>query len=574
MLAALGIVLDYGSNTQKFFGGQSSKVPKAVQHDDDILCLALSPDRKLACTGQVGALPKLFVWDTETMAVKSQYKLTKNTRGIISCAFSVDGKYVAFCDNSNDHTLYVIESATGTLKNSQKTGPDAPKGMAWSKKPGDYTVGVVGPKLIKFFKGVEGGEGKRGICGGDVMNWSAITGLPSGEFIAADSTGNLAIFKDNQMTKKVQVHGKPVDALNFVDGKVLSGGNDKKLNILGTDLSVQSTIEFACSIKGCDMMGDKMVVGLKDATIIVVSGSDKKTVMKGHHDGEIWGLDVMGDNIVTSCDDNKVMLWNIPSHTNKSVFTINEKAGEKIKYGASSITHMPDNQCSRAVAVCPSLKQLAVACNNGEIHIHSSENPDQMLDMKKDATRWIERMIYSPNGKYLGVGTHDDKVYIYETAANGKYTLKGTCKGNSSYIMALDWTDDSQFIRCNSGAYEYLFYKIPECSQVTDGGTVTRDTHWASNSDKLGWYVSGIYPPGAKGTDINVVERSISEKYVASGDDWGLINIYRYPCRENAKAISLRGHSEHVVRVKFGSNDNYLYSVGGQDKAIMVWKKE
>ncbi len=34
-----------------------------------------------------------------------------------------------------------------------------------------------------------------------------------------------------------------------------------------------------------------------------------------------------------------------------------------------------------------------------------------------------------------------------------------------------------------------------------------------------------------------------------------------------------RGHSEHVVRVRFGLGDQYLFSIGGQDKAIMQWKK-
>ena len=150
MLAALGIVLDYGSNTQKFFGGKSSKEPKALQHDDDVLALALSPDRKLCATGQIGAIPKVFVWDIETQTVKAQYKLGKNTRGIIAIGFSNDGKYVAFVDNSNDHNLYVIEVSSSALKNSQKTGPDPIKDLAWSNKPGDYTICVVGPKVIKY----------------------------------------------------------------------------------------------------------------------------------------------------------------------------------------------------------------------------------------------------------------------------------------------------------------------------------------------------------------------------------------------------------------------------------------
>lgn len=465
MIAALGVVFDYSNNTQKFFGGASSKIQKAAQHDDDILAIAISPDRKLAATGQVGAIPKLYIWDTESLQVKAQYKLAKNTRGIIACGFSNDGKYAAFVDNSNDHNLYVIEVSNSSLKNTQKTGPDPPKALAWSKSKDDYTICVVGPKLIKFFKGINGGEGKRGITGGDTFNFSSVTSSTSGAFFAGESTGKICEFQDNTLTNKVQIHKGDIDALNFIDGKILSCGHDRKLIILGEDLVVQKSMEFEASIKAADMVGDKLVVGLKNATIHVIAGGSKQTVMKGHHDGETWGLDVIGDDIVTSGDDNKVMIWNIPSHKNKSVITINDKPGEKIKYGASSITDLPDNQCSRSVAYCQSLKQIAVACNNGEIHIHSIDNPDKLLNIKKDATRWIERMVYSPDGKYLAVGTHDDKVYIYETSLGGDYSFIGKLAGNSSYIMALDWTDDSTYIRTNSGAYEYLFYKIPEMTQ-------------------------------------------------------------------------------------------------------------
>jgi WD40 repeat protein len=574
MLAALGIVLDYGSNTQKFFGGISSKNPKALQHDDDVLCIAMSPDRKLAATGQQGALPKLYVWDTETMQVKTQYKLGKNTRGIVACGFSNDGKYVAFVDNSNDHMLYVIDASNGGLKNTQKTGPDPVKNLSWSKAPGDYTLGVVGPKNITFFKALDGSAGKRGICQGKFTNFSTITSNPQGTFFVGEMKGNICIFQGGTIGNCAQIHQGEIHTLNYVDGKLISGGDDKKVNILSDDLSVQSTQEFEAGIKAADMLGDKMCVGLKTATIYVVSGSDKQSVMKGHHDGEIWGLDVMGEDIVTSCDDNKVMIWNVPTHKHKAQITINEKAGERIKYGAASITHLPDNQCARSVAYCPTLKHVAVAANNGELHVHDAEHPENLLYSTQDSKRWIERMVYSPNGKYLAIGDHEQQVHVYATSADGKYKFIGKCVGNSSYIMALDWTDDSTMIRTNSGAYEYLFYKIPDCKQDTHGGTTTRDAHWNSNSDKLGWYVAGIYPPGAKGTDINSVDRSISEKYVASGDDWGLVKIYRYPCRENAKCLALRAHSEHVVRVKWGFADNYIFSIGGQDKAIMLWKKE
>ena len=239
----------------------------------------------------------------------------------------------------------------------------------------------------------------------------------------------------------------------------------KKLNILDEGLTVKKTYDFEAKVRAADKVGDKITVGLGNATVYVITGDTKTPVMKGHHDGEIWGLDIDGDTVVTSCDDNKLMTWSIAKHKNIGTFTLNEKAGEKIKYGASSITNLPDNQCSRAVSVCPTLKHIAVATNNGELHIHSLEDPSKILDIRADATRWIEKIAYSPDGKWLAFGTHENKVIVYETDPSGKYTPKGHLAGNSSYIMALDWTDDSTFIRTNSGAYEYLFYKIPDMKQ-------------------------------------------------------------------------------------------------------------
>lgn len=57
MVAALGIVLDTEKNEMKVFGGSETKmVAKNVaddskHHMDDILCIDMSADRKLAVTG-------------------------------------------------------------------------------------------------------------------------------------------------------------------------------------------------------------------------------------------------------------------------------------------------------------------------------------------------------------------------------------------------------------------------------------------------------------------------------------------------------------------------------------------
>ena len=174
-------------------------------------------------------------------------------------------------------------------------------------------------------------------------------------------------------------------------------------------------------------------------------------------------------------------------------------------------------------------------------------------------------MNYSPDGKYLAVGSHDNNIYIYETQ---NYTLAGTLKGHNSFIVSVDWSQDGKYIRSVCGAHELLFFLIEGFTQDKSGATNTVGTIWANNGAKYGWLVDGIIPAGEDGTHINGVDFSKDGQLIATADDYGLVNIFRNPARNGNTPISLRGHSEHVVRVKFQS-DNRLFSVGGYDQTLI-----
>ena len=73
---------------------------------------------------------------------------------------------------------------------------------------------------------------------------------------------------------------------------------------------------------------------------------------------------------------------------------------------------------------------------------------------------------------------------------------------------------------------------------------------------------------------MNGVALSKDESVFAVGDDYGLVNLYRNPVVDDThQARSLRGHSEHVVRVAFTMKDKYMLSIGGYDQTIILWKK-
>lgn len=139
--------------------------------------------------------------------------------------------------------------------------------------------------------------------------------------------------------------------------------------------------------------------------------------------------------------------------------------------------------------------------------------------------------------------------------------------------MAMDWSADSTMIRSNCGAYELLFHTVPNCVQDPNGRSNTVSTAWATQTVKFQWSTEGIYPSGTDGTHINSVSGSPDGQHLATGDDYGLVNLFRDPCRNGGIPRSYRGHSEHVVRVAFSSSGDYIYSVGGYDQTLMQWKK-
>ena len=117
-------------------------------------------------------------------------------------------------------------------------------------------------------------------------------------------------------------------------------------------------------------------------------------------------------------------------------------------------------------------------------------------------------MAYSPDGQKLAVGSHDNHVYIYSAT---DYTLLGTLKGNSSFIVSLDWSIDGGYIRTVSGAHELLFYSIDTMQQDRSGASNTVSVIWDTNTAKFGWCVDGIFPSGTDGTHINSVAWSKDE---------------------------------------------------------------
>lgn len=110
------------------------------------------------------------------------------------------------------------------------------------------------------------------------------------------------------------------------------------------------------------------------------------------------------------------------------------------------------------------------------------------LFTKTKNAEWIETMHYSPDGKTLAVGSHDNNIYLVNTKT---FSVSKPLKGHSSFITAVDWSQDGNYIRSVCGAYELLFFKGKGKAWQRDpsGASNTVETNWTNQTCKLGWSV-------------------------------------------------------------------------------------
>lgn len=182
----------------------------------------------------------------------------------------------------------------------------------------------------------------------------------------------------------------------------------------------------------------------------------------------------------------------------------------------------------------------------------------------------------------------------------------GECSKSSSFITHMDWTVDCKVLQTNDGAGERLFYWMPsefphwdqvEGTRFSPGASSAlgscmflrflqvakvvqspagssgssglvlffspaavgkplvskedlKGLCWASWSCVLGPEVSGIWPKYSNLTEINAVDANHAAAVLVSGDNLGLVKLFRFPClRKGSAQILLAPHPPDLLSV-------------------------
>ena len=105
-------------------------------------------------------------------------------------------------------------------------------------------------------------------------------------------------------------------------------------------------------------------------------------------------------------------------------------------------------------------------------------------------TKSLEDIKFSPDGKFIAVACHDNKVYVFAFHHMEQHCI---LSASNSFISHLDWSADSRYIRTNDGHYEILYYDVLEGRQEANGATALRDVEWKTHTCPISWATQGIW---------------------------------------------------------------------------------
>ncbi|XP_037097470.1 echinoderm microtubule-associated protein-like 1 isoform X2 [Syngnathus acus] len=542
-------------------------------HTDDIKCLAVHPDKITIATGQVAGTslegklaPHIRVWDSVSLNTLHVLGAAYFERALVCLAFSKSngGNTLCVVDDSNDHVLSVWDWQREDRLAEVKTSNDTV--FAADFHPTDSNILVTCGKSHLHFWNLEKGVlvKKQGLFEKHEKPkfLLCVTFAENGDTITGDSSGNILVWGKGTNRISHVIHGAhegSIFALCMLrNGTLLSGGKDSRL------ISWDSGYQQIQTVEVPDLFGPiRTVAEGRGETVLI--GTTKNFVLQGSLDGEfvpitqghtdeLWGLAVhpCRPHFLTCGYDRQVCMWDSSSH--QLVWSKN----------------MEDT--AQSADFHPSGSVVAIGTQIGRWLVLDTDSKD-LVTVHTDGNEQLSVMSFGPDGNFLAIGSHDSYIYIYAVAENGrKYSRVGKCSGHSSFITHLDWSVDSQYLVSNSGDYEILYWIPSVCKQVVSMETI-RDIEWATHTCTLGFQVFGMWSDGSDGTDINAGSRSNDKSLLATGDDFGKVHLFSFPCSQfRAPSHVYGGHSSHVTNVTFLYNDSCLVSTGGKDMSVMQWR--
>ena len=542
--------------------------------------------RLLACVGMDNN-HTIFVWDWRRGKIVAECKgwndVPPKVYGVVFDPFGPDPS--AFVTYGVNHVKFWTnaafvpeppeeeEAAAGKIKSNSNSKSSARRGAVAPPPP---------PPKKRDYSYVED-SGKFGpVC--DKHAVTAATFLPSGRLLTGTPDGAIAVWgKDRRIVRVVRAHAKGPVVLREDGPPTHHGvrclklrGDDKTLLSAGADGHVITWDVSSGDLKETGVVGavavkaDTVTPGGSSASAPIFRGLDCMpgcdVFIAGTRGSDVWEVD---DTPRVLIDGHEASLSGVCWHPTTPGEFATASEGELVYVWCARTKRLkravglPGNK-ARCVGFSPDGSRLAVGCVDGGVHVLDAKSLRRLKIIKTHADV-VTDLKFSPCGSMLATCSADQFVDVFDAKLDA-YKRLSRCAGHSATVRHLDWSADSETLRSVCSAYEILYFSPASGKQVMKN---QRDQKWATWTGVLGFDVMGIWPDFADGTDVNAIDRTRSGRHVATADDFGGVKLFNYPCVvQDAPYVLGRGHSSHVMNVRFSPDDGTLISVGGKDRCV------
>lgn len=199
------------------------------------------------------------------------------------------------------------------------------------------------------------------------------------------------------------------------DGKLLKWNlKDSSYEVLNSSTSLKRTLALSPDEKWLAVGGNRSTIDLYD-----LSKEELSPVTLKHHKGAIFDLIFDHNGLYSLGADKTVKYYNFSSITDI--------------YNAENVT--------RALAVNPAKKSVAIGNDNGEIILFSNiEDRYEEVIFRKQGIKF-HSIAFSKDGKYLAAGDESGIIRLWDLKSR---TLVNTLSGHSAIIRKIVFSDDNK----------------------------------------------------------------------------------------------------------------------------------
>lgn len=422
-------------------------------------------------------------------------------------------------------------------------------------------------------------KSNRGNFGTFAASVPVVLTVQDGLVFSGMTNNAIYVWEKDTCTKTLVGHQAMVTALcPRSDRKGILSGDKLGTIIAWSDkLAFEKTFQLSTTmcavpnIVALSMSGkSNILVGTRGSEILEFKLEDKnlekgiKKLAEGHSSGDLKAMCIHPKNgcFYTGGEDRLLIKWKYA----------NEKRAEKTQ----QLTNM-----IRCLEVNSNLNTLAVGFSNGTVEFYDAEtlakkDRPQISNFKNPDKEVLSVLKFDRDGKYLLIGySHPNACIMLYDMMNNTKKSEVSLKGKPLHA---DFSSDGKFLQVNTSVNEYLAYSLPNLQplELKNFGQL-KDEAWSTQTLTMAGGLEGIYSDGI--TELGVVCCQVSpitgnkrRRTTVVGDCYSQLKLYNYPCINQKVYNRYKGHSSYISEVRFTDDEKYVISVGGQEKAVMLWK--